>query len=159
MATASRGTDRASLGPGHITWSAGHWGGPKYHLWGRVPGGDVLSCTQDTATVVIERSRPLQRCVYLDAWADRSGTTTPMTRADGCGSPGCDPGSLVVTALHQPRGVHPVDGLTALSPDIADPWLATAERRLLHPIVPLAGWSYLLAAGPAGIYRSALAES
>jgi hypothetical protein len=59
---------------------------------------------------------------------------------------------------HQPRGVNPVDGLTAPSPHIADPWLATAERRLLHPVVPPAGWSYLLAAGPACLYRSALAE-
>jgi hypothetical protein len=34
----------------------------------------------------------------------------------------------------------------------------TAERQRLHPVVPPAGWSYLLATGPADIYRHALAD-
>ncbi|WP_433284855.1 DUF3047 domain-containing protein [Pseudonocardia sp. CA-142604] len=154
-----RGDRVTLLGSGRITWSASHWGGPKYHLWGRVPGGDVFGCTQDTTTVVVDHSGPLQLCVHLGAWADRSGTLTPMTCADGCGSPGCDPGSLAVTVLRWPRGVDPVDGLAALPPGITDPRLAEAERRrLLHPVVPPAGWSYLLATGPADIYRHAVAE-
>jgi hypothetical protein len=83
---------------------------------------------------VAQRSGQLQLCFHLDAWADRSGTLTPMS-ADGCGSPGFDPGSLAVTVLHRPRGVDPVDGLAARSPGVADPWLAAAERRLLDPVV------------------------
>ena len=86
LATASRGTGRALLGSGRITWSASHWGGPKYHLWGRVPGGDVLGCTQDPPPLW-STVRARQLWVYRGAWADRSGTLTPMTCADGCGSP------------------------------------------------------------------------
>src|SRR4051794_4923815 len=89
-----RGDRVTLLGSGRITWSAHHWGGPKYRLWGRVPGGDVFGCTQDTTTVVVDRSGPLQLCAYLGAWADRSGTLTPMTRADRRGSPRGDPGSV-----------------------------------------------------------------
>ena len=110
---------------------------PRVSPLGPCPGWRRFGCTQDTTTVAVDRSGPLQRCVYLGAWADRSGRWSRCRTAAGC-----EPG----------RRTH-----RALSP-IADPWLATAERRLLHPVVPPAGWSYLLAAGPAGIYRSALAE-
>lgn len=61
--------------------------------------------------------------------------------------------------LHWPQGVDPVDGLTALEQGVADVRLVEAERRrLLDPVVPPAGWSYMLAAGPGDVYRHAVAE-
>jgi hypothetical protein len=101
--------------------------GAEYHLWGRVPGGEIFGCTRDTTTVV----------------ADRSGTL-----ATGHGSYGRERGALEVRVLHRPRGVDPVDGLAALPPGMADARLADAEReRLLDPVVPPAERSSLLAFG------------
>jgi hypothetical protein len=152
--TVRRGDRVTLLGSGRISWSATHGGGAKYHLWGRVPGGEIFGCTQDTTTVVVDRSGPLELCVYLGAWADRSGVL-----ATGHGPYGRERGALEVTVLHWPRDVDPVDGLAALAPGAADPRLAVAEReRLLDPVVPPAGWSYLLAFGPGDIYRHAIAD-
>ncbi|HET6259132.1 DUF3047 domain-containing protein [Pseudonocardia sp.] len=154
-----RGDRVTLLGSGRINWSESHWGGAKYHLWGRVPGGEVFGCTQDTTTVVVDRSGPLELCVYLGAWADRSGTLVTGACLDDRSSYGRERGLLAVTLLHWPQGVDPVDGLAALEPGVADPRLVAAERRrLLDPVVPPAGWSYLLAAGPGDIYRHAVAE-
>lgn len=152
--TVRRGDRITLLGSGRIAWSATHYGGPKYHLWGRVAGGEIFGCTQDTTTVVVDRSGPLELCVYLGAWADRSGTL-----ATGDAPYGRERGALSVTVLHWPRGTDPVRGLAALDPGVADPALALAERdRLLDPVVPPAGWSYLLAIGPGDIYRHATAD-
>jgi hypothetical protein len=152
--TVRRGDRVTLLGSGRISWSEQHGGGAKYHLWGRVPGGEIFGCTQDTTTVVVDRSGPLELCVYLGAWADRSGLL-----ATGHGPYGRERGSLSVTVLHWPRSVDPVDGLAALPPDLADPRLVGAERaRLQDPVVPPAGWSYLLAVGPGEIYRHAAAD-
>lgn len=152
--TVRRGDRITLLGSGRISWSATHFGGAKYHLWGRVAGGEIFGCTQDTTTVVADRSGPLELCVYLGTWADRSGAL-----ATGHGPYGRERGELDVTVLHWPRGVDPVDGLAGLAPGTADPELVRAERdRLLDPVVPPAGWNYLLACGPGDIYRHATAD-
>jgi hypothetical protein len=152
-----RGERVTLLGSGRIRWAAGHSGGAKYHLWGRVPGGEIFGCTQDTTTVVADRTGPLELCVHLGAWADRAGTLVDDTVA---GSPyGRDRGALTVTVLRWPAGLDPVDGLAALAPGVADPALVAAERqRLLDPVVPPAGWTYHLAGGPADVYRHAAAD-
>jgi hypothetical protein len=49
--------DRVTLlGSGFVRWSARRdiGAGAKFHLWGRVPGGEVFGCTQDTTTVVVD---------------------------------------------------------------------------------------------------------
>jgi Protein of unknown function (DUF3047) len=150
--TVRRGDRVTLLGSGRIRWSDGHDGGPKYHLWGRVRGGQIFGCTQDTTTVVADHSGPLELCVYLGLWADRYGTL-----ATGHDAYEPERGSLAVTVLHWPRGVDPLDGLAALPAGTADPALVRAERaRLQDPVVPPAGWSYLLAVGPADVFRHAV---
>lgn len=147
--TVERGDRVTLLGSGHISWSPGHGAGAKFHLWGRVTGGEIFGCTQDTTTVIVDRSGPLELCVYLGTWADRSGAL-----ATGHRPYGRERGSLGVTVLLWPAGVDPVDGLAALEPGTADATLAAAERaRLLDPVVPPAGWSYLLEIGPGDVYR------
>lgn len=139
-----RGDRVTLLGSGHIRWSPGHGAGAKYHLRGRVAGGEVFGCTQDTATVVADRSGPLELCIDLRAWC---------TSHDG------DRGALSVTVLHWAAGVDPADGLAALPPGTADPALVAAEReRLLDPVVPPAGWSYLRGTGPGEVYRHGCAD-
>ena len=72
-----RAGDRVTLlGSGFVRWSPRHdvGAGAKYHLWGRVTGGEIFGCTADTTTVVADADGELQLCVYLGAWADRSGT-------------------------------------------------------------------------------------
>ncbi|GAA1282177.1 hypothetical protein GCM10009609_53370 [Pseudonocardia aurantiaca] len=151
--TVRRGDRVTLLGSGRINWGDGH-GGAKYHLWGRVPGGRIFGCTQDTATVVADRSGPLELCVYLGCWADASGTL-----AVGHDAYGPERGSLDVTVLHWPRDADPVDGLATLPDGMADPALARAERsRLQDPVVPPAGWNYLLDVGPGDIFRHAAAD-
>jgi hypothetical protein len=92
--------------------------------------------------------------VYLGCWADASGTL-----AVGHEAYGPERGSLDVTVLHWPRGVDPVVGLAALPDGMADPAPARAERaRLQDPVVPPAGWNYLLDVGPGDIFRHAAAD-
>jgi hypothetical protein len=149
-----RGDRVTLLGSGWIRWSDSHGAGPKFHLWGRVRGGEIFGCTRDTTTVVADRTGPLELCVYLGAWADRTGTL-----AAGHTAYGRERGALEVTVLRWPPGLDPVDGLTALPPDAADPALVAAERdRLLDPVVPPAGWTYLPAIGPGDIYRHAVRD-
>jgi Protein of unknown function (DUF3047) len=149
-----RGERVTLLGAGRIRWSAACHGGPKYHLWGRVPGGEIFGCTQDTTTVVVDHTGPLELCVYLGVWADSTGTL-----ATGEGPYRKERGALEVTVLRWPPGTDPVDGLAALEPGTAEPRLVAAERaRLLDPVVPPAGWSYLRDIGPADIYRHAVLD-
>ncbi len=143
-----RGDRVTLLGSGRVDRAGGCAGGPRRHLWGRVPGGRVFGCPRDTATVVADRSGPLELCVHRGAWADLSGA-----------APGDPPhrrgrGGLAVTVLRWPAGVDPVDGLAGLGPALADPGLAAAERaRLLDPVIPPAGWSYLPDTGPGEVFR------
>lgn len=142
--TVQRGDRVTLLGSGHIRWSPDHGAGAKYHLRGRVAGGEEFGCTRDTTTVVADRSGPLELCVRPGAWDD---------------PPGTDRGALAVTVLRWAAGVDPVDGLAALPPLTADPALVAAEReRLLDPVVPPAGWSYLDGTGPADVYRHTRAD-
>lgn len=164
-----RAGDRVTLlGSGFVRWSPRHdvGAGTKYHLWGRVPGGEIFGCTADTTTVVVDADGELELCVYLGAWADRSGTlatgNAPYARVSG---------GLEVTALRWPPGVEPLDGLADLQraagspagPDTdapagtvpTDPALVAAERdRLAHPVRKPEGWEYLLDFGPGDIYRA-----
>ncbi|RZT83926.1 DUF3047 family protein [Pseudonocardia sediminis] len=148
-----RAGDRVTLlGSGFVRWSPRHdvGAGTKYHLWGRVPGGEIFGCTADTTTAVVDTDGELELCVYLGAWADRSGTLAtgdaPYARVSG---------GLEVTVLRWPDGVDPADGLAGLGPDDAAPALVAAEReRLAHPIRRPEGWEYLLDFGPGDIYRA-----
>jgi hypothetical protein len=45
-----RGDRVTLLGSGRINWSESS-GGAKYHLWGRVPGGEVFGCTGRRASI------------------------------------------------------------------------------------------------------------
>lgn len=152
-----RAGDRVTLlGSGFVRWSPRHdvGAGAKYHLWGRVPGGEIFGCTADTTTVVADTDGELELCVYLGAWAGRSGTLAtgdaPYARVSG---------GLEVTILRWPAGVEPLDGLAGLGPDDADLGLVAAEReRLAHPVRKPQGWEYLLDFGPGDIYRAAEAD-
>lgn len=148
-----RGGRVTLLGSGFVRWFPDRdtGAGAKYHLWGRVPGGRAFGCTQDTTTTVADRDGEFELCIYLGAWADDGGTLATGTTAYQRSS-----GALEVTALCWARGTDPVDGLASLGPGVADPALVTAERaRLSDPVVPPAGWEYLLDVGPGDIYRHA----
>jgi hypothetical protein len=151
-----RGDRVTVLGSGHISWSRTHdvGAGAKFHLWGRVPGGRIFGCTQDTTTVVADRTGPLELCVYLGSWADATGSLATGHRPYRRGR-----GSLGATVLRWPAGTDPVDGLAALAPGTADPRLVAGEReRLLDPVVPPPGWSHLPALGPTDIFRHGVVD-
>ncbi|GEL17528.1 hypothetical protein PA7_13650 [Pseudonocardia asaccharolytica DSM 44247 = NBRC 16224] len=148
-----RGDRVTLLGSGFVRWCPPHdaGAGAKRHLWGRVPGGEIFGCTQDTTTTVIDHDGELELCVHLGAWADRKGALAtgdaPYRRASG---------GLDVTVLRWVAGADPVAGLTSLGPGIVDPSLAAAEHaRLCDPVVPPPGWEYLLEFGPGDVYRHA----
>lgn len=147
-----RGTQLTLLGSGFVHWSRRHdaGAGAKYHLWGRVPGGEIFGCTADTTTVVADADGELELCVYLGAWADRTGRLAtgdaPYARVSG---------GLDVTVIRWPDNLDPSDGLGGLSATDADPDLVAAERdRLADPVAVPQGWDYLLDFGPADIYRA-----
>ncbi len=139
------------LGSGFIRWSPHRdvGAGAKFHLWGRVPGGDVFGCTQDTTTVTVDHSGELELCVYKGVWADRSGVL-----ASGDGPYRRNQGALEVTVLHWPRGTDPIDGLAHLDDPSVDPMSVAAElQRLADPIVTPEGWSHLVDFGITDIFR------
>lgn len=142
------------LGSGFIRWSPSRdiGAGAKYHLWGRIPGGEIFGCTQDTTTVTVDRPGELELCVYIGAWADRLGTlatgTEPYQRTSG---------ALQVTAIRWPADVDPVAGLRLIDDPRADRALVGAElNRLQYPARRPAGWTHLLDFGETDIYRAAL---
>jgi Protein of unknown function (DUF3047) len=146
--------DRVTLlGSGVIRWLPNRdvGAGAKYHLWGRVPGGQIFGCTQDTATVTVDRSGELQLCVYIGAWADRLGTL-----ATGTGPYQRTRGGLQVTVIRWPADVDPVASLGLLDDPRVDPALVDAElTRLRHPVERPPGWTHLLDFGETDIYRAA----
>ncbi len=146
-----RGERITLLGSGRIRWAAGDGAGARHHLWGRVHGGTVFGCARDTATVVADRSGPLQLCVHLGRWADAGGREVP-----GSARYGPERGALHVTVLIWPASTDPVVGLGRLAADVADPVLVAAERaRLSDPVVPPAGWRHGLDLGPSEVFRHA----
>jgi hypothetical protein len=144
------------LGSGFIRWSRTRdmGAGPKVHLWGRVPGGEAFNCTQDTATVTIDRAGELELCIYKGAWADRYGNLASGPRPYESNT-----GALEVTVLRWPRGVDPVDGLQRLGDTLGNRPLVEAElHRLRHPVVQPAGWTHFADLGPSDIFRQATVE-
>lgn len=144
------------LGSGFIRWSSHRdvGAGAKFHLWGRVPGGQTFGCTQDTTTATVDRSGELELCVYTGAWADRAGNlatgATPYERNQG---------ALQVWVVRWPAGTDPLDGLVAMDHPAVDGRLVVAEiDRLRHPVRPPQGWSHLLDFGTTEIYRTVTFE-
>ena len=144
------------LGSGFIRWSPHRdvGAGAKYHLWGRVAGGEIFGCTQDTTTVLADRDGELELCVYKGQWADRSGTLAtgdePYRRSSG---------ALEVTVVRWPPGTAPLEGLERLDDARVDQELVRAEiSRLRNPVTPPPGWTHLLDFGPTDIYRAATVE-
>lgn len=137
------------LGSGFIRWSPHRdiGAGAKFHLWGRVAGGETFGCTQDTTTVTVDRAGELELCVYKGAWADRSGRLAtgdePYRRNDG---------ALAVTVIHWRQGTDPLVGLEGLDDPAVDQRLVDAEgERLRHPVTPPERWAYLLDFGTTDI--------
>jgi hypothetical protein len=150
--TVSAGQSVTLLGSGFIRWSARRdvGAGPKYHLWGRVPGGEIFSCTQDTTTITTDHRGELELCVYAGTWADRRGSL-----ATGDGPYRRNDGQLEVTAIAWPPGADPAAALLDLEHPAVDAELAGAEsERLRHPVTPPAGWTHLLDFGTTDIFRS-----
>lgn len=140
------------LGSGFIRWSPHRdvGAGAKFHLWGRVHGGETFSCTQDTATITANRSGELELCVYKGAWADPWGNL-----ATGDAPYARNEGELHVTVVHWPAGVDPIEGLARLHHPDVDPQLVEAElHRLQHPLTPPPGWSHLRDFGTTDIFRT-----
>ena len=145
------------LGSGFIRWSEGRdvGAGSKFHLWGRVPGGEIFGCTQDTATVTVDRTGELELCVYKGVWADRSGAL-----ATGDGPYRRNHGALDVAVLRWPAGTDPVEGLERLDDPTLDQGLVDAEReRLRHPITQPPGWTHLVDFGTTDIFRAAQVDA
>ncbi|HZZ45290.1 MAG TPA: DUF3047 domain-containing protein [Pseudonocardia sp.] len=146
-----RGDRVTLLGSGFVHWSAtrGEGAGAKYHLWGRVPGGEIFGCTQDTTTVQVDRDGELELCVYVGAWADRLGNL-----ATGEGPYRRRSGALDVTAVRWAAGTDPIEALES-PPATVNPSLAASEReRLSRPVTPPDGWEHFLDFGPTDIFRA-----
>jgi hypothetical protein len=144
--------DRVTLlGSGFVRWSDRRdiGAGAKYHLWGRVPGGEIFGCTQDTTTVVVDRSGELELCVYKGAWADRLGTL-----ASGAAPYARNSGGLEVTVIRWPAGADVEGELGRLDHPLA----AIEAGRLAHPVERPAGWAHLLDFGDTDIFRAATVD-
>jgi hypothetical protein len=113
------------------------WGGPGFHLWGRIGPGPIFNGARDTNTIECSCDGELELAVYTGEWATPTGELA--TPVEGYASLG---GAIEVLALHW--RVDPVEGLHALqarSPD--EPLLEADLRRLASPVRRPAGWRLL----------------
>jgi len=138
---------------GRIQWSRRHpdlHGGPRFHLWARVaPGGAIVNLRQDTDSFIADHSGELELGIYMGMWqndrGDLASDLAAYARLEG---------ALEVSLLVW-RGTAS-GGLAALLAAGADHAALSAElKHLEHPQTPPPGWSYLVEAGQAEIYRQA----
>jgi hypothetical protein len=148
------GDELTLLGSGFVRWSDhGDVGaGAKFHLWGRVRGGRTFGCTQDTTTVVADRSGEVEVCCYRGAWADHYGRLATGAEPYAKGSGGLD-----VTVIGWPRGLPAAEGLSTVHGVL--PELTRAELdRLAHPVARPAGWAHLPDFGETDVFRACRAD-
>jgi hypothetical protein len=129
------------------------WGGPRFHLWGRIgPRGTIFNPTRDTTTIRAAESGRLYLAIYAGEWATRQGELA--TPVEGYAALR---GGLDVVAIRWRGGA--AAGLAALRAAArGDAWLAAEAARLAAPVVPPDGWEYLWFLGRADVFTRVRAD-
>ena len=68
-----RGQQYTLLAEGKINWStkdSSLYGGPGFHLWARIPGGEIENVTRGTGTFVSDVSGTIEVGIYYGLWSN-----------------------------------------------------------------------------------------
>ncbi len=149
----SAGQAYSVFADGCIQWSPQRpelHGGPRYHLWARIaPGGRIVKLTRSTGSFVADVAGEIELGIYMGLWRN-------------------DRGELATSPKLYERLTGAIDAAVIAWRDSASTGLAALARlrpeaefvtdeivHLASPIVPPAGWNYLLETGPAEIFMDA----
>lgn len=136
------------LGTGKIRWSSRDpnlYGGPGFHLWSRVLGGQIANVVRNTGTFVADESGSLELGIYFGMWANTKGDLQTES-----GNYRALSGNLEVIIIVWKHNV--MNGLKKLASDNDSALLSEALAQLQHPVTTPLGWDYLKDTGISDIY-------
>ena len=138
------------LGHGKIRWSHSDpnlYGGPGFHLWSRIPGGQTNNVARNTGTFTADQTGPIELGIYFGVWANSEGDLLHDS-----GSYRALTGRLEVIVIVWHKNA--VDGLNKLIALNDSALLKEALEQLEHPVTTPVGWEYLRETGITDIYSS-----
>ena len=138
------------LAAGKIQWSSRDpnlYGGPGFHLWSRIPGGQINNVVRNTGTFVADRTGPIELGIYFGMWANTEGDL--QTESGNYRTLG---GGLEVIVILWKDNV--MDGLKKLATIDNSSLLGEALAQLQYPVTIPLGWEYLKDTGVSDIYSS-----
>ncbi|MBT5064911.1 MAG: DUF3047 domain-containing protein [Proteobacteria bacterium] len=147
----TRGQQYTLLAEGQINWStedASLYGGPGFHLWARIPGGEIENVTRGTGTFVADVSGTIEVGIYYGLWSNLKGDLkSPTSLYQNL------TGELSVTLICWERDPKlGLKKLKALSQFKKSLLLEVASKQLEQPKATPSGWQYLKEAGVSDIY-------
>jgi hypothetical protein len=138
------------LAAGKIQWSSRDpslYGGPGFHLWSRVPGGQINNVVRNTGTFVADRTGSLELGIYFGTWANAQGDLQTES-----GNYRALSGSLEVIVILWKDNV--INGLKKLTTACNSTLLSEALAQSQCPVITPLGWEYLKDTGISDIYSS-----
>jgi len=136
------------LADGRVNWSRKNsslYAGPGFHLWTKVPGGEIDNVTRNTGTFVADVSGTIEVGIYFGLWSNLKGDLKSSLNLYNNLM-----GKLNITIISW-KG-DPMEGLRKLNALNKSAYFEAAFKQLEQPTPPPAGWQYLKDAGVSDIY-------
>jgi hypothetical protein len=136
------------LADGRINWSekdSSLYGGPGFHLWTRVLGGDIGNVIRTSGTFVADVSGFIEVGIYFGLWSNHKGDLkSPLSLYQNLR------GKIDITVIawkgDPKKGLLKLYAITNFEP------LGEAIKQLESPTFPPIGWQYLKDTGVSDIY-------
>ena len=146
-----RGQQYTLLAEGKINWStkdSSLYGGPGFHLWARIPGGEIENVTRGTGTFVSDVSGTIEVGIYYGLWSNLKGDLkSPASLYQTL------TGKLSVTLISWKSDAKlGLKNLKAQNQFNRSTLLEAAYEQLEQPKAPPSGWQYLKETGVSDIY-------
>ncbi len=138
------------LATGKIFWSSRDlelYGGPGFHLWSRILGGQINNVVHNTGTFLADAFGVVELGIYFGVWSDLSGVLQQHSNSHRALN-----GKLEVIVISWKE--NPAAGLKKLISLNESALLKEAYMQLTHPIKTPTGWGYLKETGVSDIYSS-----
>jgi DUF3047 family protein len=147
----AKGEEVTWLAEGKVVLSEdlGLWGGPCFHLWGRIgERGEIFKGTRDTFTFRTATDGPLHLATYQGEWGTREGQLATPVEAYAAVTGAID----LLVIRWKGSAAAGLERLSELAPN--DPLIAAERRRLSSAIEKPEGWSYLWFLGEGEIFSA-----
>lgn len=138
------------IAAGKIQWSSRDpslYGGPGFHLWSRVPGGQINNVVRNTGTFVADRTGTLELGIYFGTWANTEGEL----RTEYSNYTSLNGSLEVIVIVWKDNAMNGLKKLTTVNNSTL---LNEAFVQLQYPIITPIGWEYLKDTGVSDIYSS-----